>query len=355
MTMPRPMPQPMPLGPAGFAPAPQRRPVLPEEPCFIVGAERSGTTMLRLMLDGHPGLTVLSEFEYVVDPLVDRPGTPDAPLPAADVLQQHLTHDWIFREHHRFAIDPHLDYRNQAHAFLHQQRCRSGKPHPQVLAMVHRNIDQLPRLWPWARYVHLVRDPRDVARSCVQMGWNGNTYHAVRRWLHVERQWNQLKAVLPADRYLEVRQEQLVLEPRQQLQRVCAFLGLAWHDGLLSYQHHSTYEAPNPNLVQQWRRKMTPREIGLIEGRVGPLLAERGYEPSGHPVEQPGPLRRWLLKADDRARRARQRLRHLGLPLWVADTASRYLVRYLGGHFGLEAWRRRVEPRVLANRLQRLK
>ncbi|MEM6561032.1 MAG: sulfotransferase [Planctomycetota bacterium] len=325
------------------------------EPTFIVGAERSGNTLLRLMLAGHERLTVVSEFEYVVDPLSADSQVRTAraiqesvgkPLPSADVLRRAVADDWIFASH-GFTCDEHLDYRNLASSFLHQAKLRGNNEHGQVLAMVHRGIDQLPRLWPWARYIHIVRDPRDVARSCVGMGWAGNVYHGIGRWIRVERQWAELRAAVPAGRFLEVRQEELILNPRATQEKVCRFLGVAWSPGLLGYQDTTTYDAPDPRLVEQWRRKLTAREVGLVEGRVGALLQARGYHPSGHPPIKPGPFERLALRLSDKRGRMAFRRKTLGLPLWLADSLTRAP--------GLQGLRKRLAPKLTSNRAQRLK
>ena len=75
--------------------------------------------------------------------------------------------------------------------FLRQKQAASGgKPH--VGATVHRHFERLRFLWPDARYIHLVRDPRDVARSVVQKGWAGNIYQASEFWIQAENCWDSL-------------------------------------------------------------------------------------------------------------------------------------------------------------------
>jgi hypothetical protein len=61
---------------------------------------------------------------------------------------------------------------------------------------VHRHYDRLLRLWPEARFIHLVRDPRDVASSCIGMGWAGNVWTGVTRWIEAERLWDEVRGDL---------------------------------------------------------------------------------------------------------------------------------------------------------------
>jgi hypothetical protein len=301
-------------------------------PIFLVGAERSGTTVFRLMLAGHPEIGVCSEFEYVVDPLVGR-----ADWPTREEFHAHLASNWIFQDHGLF-IDERLAYPELAASFLAQTAARDDAR--LVIAVVHRHFDQIPRLWEAARYIHIVRDPRDVARSNIGMGWAGNVWHGVDRWIDVERCWAGLRATLSADRYLELRQEELIRSPERVLTEVCSFLGVPYDPAMLEYPRRSTYETPDPDLVEQWRRKLSPREIGLVESKVGDLLQAAGYVASGGSTARPSTLERAWLRIDDKLGRVRSRRRALGLRLWAADVLSRRL--------GLTAWQARLDPQLRA-------
>jgi hypothetical protein len=66
---------------------------------------------------------------------------------------------------------------------------------------------------------------------------------------------------------------------------------------MLAYDAGSTYEKPDPRLITQWKRKQSPREVGLVEAKIGMLLQDAGYAPSGHPQVKLGALERaglWL-------------------------------------------------------------
>jgi hypothetical protein len=299
-------------------------------PIFIVGAERSGTTVFRLMLHHHPQISVCSEFEYVVDPIQYGQD-----FPTVDEFCSELESNWIFQDH-KFSADRSLSYGELAQSFLDQLKARDRADY--VMAVVHRNFDQLPRLWPNARYLHIVRDPRDVARSVIGMGWAGNVWHGVERWLDVEHTWTDLKAQLPSDRYLEIKQEDLIESPEKTLQQVCQFIGVDYSPRMLDYPHHTTYSAPDPALVGQWRKKLTPKQIGLIESRVGYLLLKRGYPASGHPVVKPSILGQLWLKIDNKLGRLSHRIKTLGIGLFVSDFLSRKL--------RIKPWQESLEPQL---------
>lgn len=311
------------------------------QPAFLVGAERSGTTLLRLMLVAHPRLAVVSEFEYAVDPLVSRPNG----VPPGDVLRDHVAQNHIFRAH-GFAPDKTLNYRDQIHDFL-RQGLAEKEGADMVLAVVHREIDQIPRLFDGGKYIHIVRDPRDVARSNIGMGWAGNVYFGVDRWIEVERQWARLKTELPVEDVYELRQERLIHEPEKVIGELCDFLGLDYLPAMMEFDEGTTYEKPDPSLTEQWRRKLTEHEVGLIEARVGDLLEARGYQPSGFAPVTPTGTEVAKLQWTNKTGILRHRIGVNGLSLLLQDTISRKL--------GMKGWQQRLKPRLLEARERALR
>jgi hypothetical protein len=91
---------------------------------------------------------------------------------------------------------------------------------------------------------------------------------------------------------------------------------------MLEYHRRTTYDAPDPKLAFQWRRKADAREVALIEGRCGDLLATRGYAPNGDPA-LPRAWERTALEIRNRAIRWRGNIRRFGLPLFVAEKLAR--------------------------------
>jgi sulfotransferase family protein len=285
-------------------------------PVFLVGCERSGTTLLRLMLDHHPEIAFEKEFDFVVTQIADTGALPP--------LDSYL--DWIATVRNAdFAIDRSLDYRALVSDFLRQKQAASGGK-PQVGATVHRNFDRLRFLWPDARYIHLVRDPRDVARSVVQKGWAGNVYQASEFWVAAESCWDSLVDHLASDQAIEIRYEDLVTRTEAVLTDICRFVGVEYSERMLEYRADAPqYPAPDPNLVAQWTRKLSPEDVAAVEVRTSPLMQSRGYAPSGHPLPKVGPLKHELLLIGARLRRLRARGDTYGARLVALDVAGRRL------------------------------
>ncbi len=253
-------------------------------PVFLVGAERSGTTLLRLMLDSHPQITWQSEFEFAVDCIAEN-----GDWPPLEEYYHWLNKDRIFLDT-QFEVDKSLAYPDLIKSFLAQKAAQSGSDI--IGATCHRHFDRLLSIWPNARFIHILRDPRDVANSNIGMGWAGNVWYGIDRWITAERTWEQLTEKVDPRRRFEFHYEDLIVDPQQTLSDICRFLGPAYHPDMLSYNQTSTYSAPDKDLTYQWQKKLSDQQVKLIEHKAANLLEQRGYQPSGLAMTAPG----WLLR-----------------------------------------------------------
>ncbi len=284
-------------------------------PVFICGALRSGTTLLRIMVNHHPLLSNPGEMDFLFEPPPLKNAAPDL-----DCYLHEISFNRVFRAA-GFKPKPELGHAGMIRDMVAGLRTPGRK----LSINIHRNFSRIPAIFPAARYVHLVRDPRDVSRSAIGMGWAGNVYHGVDHWTQSERDFERLAAAVPPDRIHEMRNEALIADPVGELTRLCAFFGVPYDPAMLSYPATTTYAAPDPALIGQWRRQMSPREVGLVEAKVGAMLTDRGFEPSGHSPVRPGPLGLFQLRMEDRWNRWRLMARRQGLLLLFADMIARRL------------------------------
>ena len=275
----------------------------------LYGALRSGTTLLRLMLDAHPRISCPGETDFLFDHL------PPNATPATPYDRSVLERNRIFRSHmDKF---PEVEMPDLTpDAFFTQIRSKGDVAMP----VLHRGLGRMLDLYPDLPIVHLVRDPRDVARSSIGMGWAGDVYHGASHWIGTERDWQEMAPRMAPGQALTVKYEDLIAAPEQTLQGICDFAGVAYDPAMLAYDSNSTYSKPDASLVEQWRRKLTPEQIGLVEARIGPLLEQTGYEASGHPPVRPTGVSRALLVARNKRHVWAERVRRYGWrdPLIVA-------------------------------------
>jgi len=288
-----------------------------EEPVFLVGSERSGTTLLRLLLDHHPDVAFNLESEFLVSEISDSGAFPDV-----GAYRRKLTEDRVFH-HSRFLVDESLDFPTLVNDFLRQKRERDGKK--VVGATVHYGFRKLKYLWPAAKYVYVLRDGRDVASSVVQMGWAGNGYVATKWWLEAECEWSELRKELAPSRWIEIRYEDLTADAPGQLRQICDFIGVTYSERMFDYVRTSTYSWPDPMQNFKWRRTMRGWDVRLIEARIGPLLAERGYALSSEPPLRVGIVHDKWLRLRSRLTTLRHRIGTYGLRLVALEFISRRL------------------------------
>ncbi len=296
------------------------------EPVFLVGSERSGTTLLRLMLDQHPDIAFNLESEFLVTRIGDNGEFPDV-----REYRVFLEHDRVFR-HSEFRIDESLDFASLLNDFLEQKRSRDGKK--KVGATIHFDFEKIRRVWPNARYIYLYRDGRDVARSVVGMGWAGNVYVAADWWISAEEEWSRLRSHLSSEDWIEVRYEELIGQTEKELRRICEFIGVPYSERMFDYVENSSYGLPDTSLNYQWKARMRRRDIQRLEARIGDRLRARGYELSSFPPVRPGAFERAALRLHSRLGVFAHRVRKYGFSLFARELIAR--------RAGLESWQKRL-------------
>lgn len=271
---------------------------------FIVGNARSGTTLLRAMLDSHPDLAIPWE-SYFITRL--RPGRTRYERPegfAIDLFVNDLMQTpFAFWSIDQGEIRDVLleqdagDYPGAVRAIfsLHARRegkTRWGDKTPEYVL----EVDWLARLLPESSFVHIVRDGRDVALSLKEVSWGPKTFEkSVLGWQTAVNTARDAGRRLGEARYLEIRYEELVGRPEQTLRLVCQFLHLDFDPGMLRYYerasavlrdepskeyHQNLFRAPTPEL-RNWRTAMSRSDQDEFERLAGHSLAAFGYELGG--------------------------------------------------------------------------
>jgi hypothetical protein len=242
-------------------------------PVFLVGARRSGTTLFRLMLGGHKDV----HFQHRWEDIASAFSALDAGAANIDVE---------IEEFGRMMATSEPELRQKIETEAAQLLQTNGA---MILgATCHIGFLALHKAWPDAKFIHLLRDPRDVAISHRKLGWSGHDYFAGDGWVTAERDCDKLKSKLGAGQYLTTRYEDLVLDPEAELTRLCAFLGIAYTQDLYSYTETSPYSYPKKELANRWKGQLTPERLPIIEARMRPLMRERGYDPSAPATKYSG-------------------------------------------------------------------
>jgi hypothetical protein len=307
---------------------------VPKPPLFVLGVRRSGTTLLRVMLDRHPALAIPDE-SYFVPQLAERHGDrPDLDAFVDDLRRLPTLREWrVSPEEVRVRVQRGATL-GQAIATVYEVYAdRHGKTRwGDKTPMYMEHLDLLERLFPDALYVHLLRDGRDAALSFLAMprGIVTETWAHPRDAAAFACQWKRevtaartLGRRVGPSRYVEVRYEALVADAERGLRAICAFAGLNFEQSMLDYagnvdlsrkpHQQSLATTPTPGL-RRWREQMSPADVAAFEGVAGDLLGDLGYEAERRPDVR-GRLRMLDYSARMRAYRATSRALRRS-PLW---------------------------------------
>lgn len=277
-------------------------------PIFITGCQRSGTTLLGLMLQAHPRISIPPENRFLLPVYFDREQFGDLSQPA-NRRQLAETIVSTRRDMRNFGLDrDEMVERIVAEgstigsaigtvlrAYADQfGKVRWGDKRPEYRS----HVWALRRLFPDAQFVHLVRDGRDCVASLKRMPWwnkKGKTsYQAIQTWVEAIDSAQQARRQLPSGAFYELQYEPLVSEPQKQLVGLCEFLGEPFDEAMLSPRsvadqvvpeyktHHAkTRQEVSPNFIGNWHDGLEPWELELCEAVMSDKLQHYGYELSG--------------------------------------------------------------------------
>jgi Sulfotransferase family len=268
-----------------------------DPPVIVLGVSRSGTTLLKEMLDRHSELAIPSE-SYFVPQLWDRHGNRSDPEQIVEDLGRIArVREWgVTPEDVRARLPAGAGFTDVVAAvYWAYAEARGKRRYGDKTPSYMQHLDLLDRVFPGAQYVHIVRDGRDAGLSFVDMRRKPRfNLGRPRRLAEFACAWRlevegaqRFGERLGPGRYLELRYEDLVAEPEARLRDVCAFLGLEFEPGMLEYhrdvdpgrlQDHPRLAEPPRKDVRRWRDQMRPRDLELFEAIAGGLLDRLGYD-----------------------------------------------------------------------------
>ncbi|REG58757.1 sulfotransferase family protein [Paraburkholderia sp. BL6669N2] len=304
-------------------------------PVLLGGENRSGTTLLSVLLDSHRDLVVGPELDFT-EPADLGPHI----LAVCDMIDVHdsriagatkdtIDAEWYDGAHFvmqcdRFGLGRD-DLRNLVTNLIAERgtdlsgledRCRlidsigefrrkqtgAGRWGMKLQRRI-QDIGIYAAIWPQAHFIHIIRDGRDLAASHLKTvpDWGYRTVaEAAHGWLQVVTRSRQ---TAPDGRYLEVRYEDLVTHPRKTIERILEHLGLPWDEALLHHaeQEHALFDKPwgHPSAEAaakplstgrsgRYLQDLTPGEIEEFERIAGKELEHLGYDSS---MPDPGSAR----------------------------------------------------------------
>jgi Sulfotransferase family len=284
-------------------------------PLILLGVSRSGTTLLRVVLDRSPGLAIPDE-SFFVPLLARRHGrTIDVERFLDDVSRIPTIREWgLAPADVAQRLRPGTSTGAAIAAIFEAYADWAGKPRwGDKTPMYMRHLPLLEELFPDAQYVHLIRDGRDAALSFLQMPEGTFT----RTWAHPRSPeqfaclWRrevgdarELGRRVGEARYDEVRYEDLVADAETVVREICTFAAVPFEPAMLDYTgsvdvsakpHQQRLLSPPTTGVRSWREDMPAADVAAFDAVAGDILGELGYEvsPDARPGARPALERAW--------------------------------------------------------------
>lgn len=280
-------------------------------PFLIIGSGRSGTTMLRLMLNEHPRLSVGGESGFITTLMEQLPL--DLPLSQDD---KHLAFD-IISNHWRWKNFYLVSNQIVNSNLLEDPRIQQTLPNEKLLDVISsleqpllcelidavfcnfanpdkkprwgdktpqyvKEVNKLHKVFYDAKFIHLIRDGRDVYISLRNLGWAGSTIkQKAQHWCKAVNMACEVGRELDDELYLEITYEDLVLKTEETLKTICTFLGEEYDSRMLNFHkgatkkcidlpyHLKTRRPPDPADTYRWRKEMSLMDVALFEAYAG--------------------------------------------------------------------------------------
>lgn len=274
---------------------------------FIVGCPRSGTTLLRRIVSAHPQIVITPEAHWIPLWFEQRRGLTSDGLVTPELVPELLAHNkFTLFKLGREALMSLVDSREPISyaSFVTGIFDLYGKARGKGIVGNKtpdsaRRMDTLHSLWPEARFVHLIRDGRDVALSLMNWPsvrtkkpgtfptWLNDPVPTAALWWELNvRRGREAGEALGPELYRELRYESLVAHPAQACAALCEFLGLPYHETMLNY-HEAFRARKGPEVIhdrqpitlglRNWKTQMSNDDVECFEATAGTLLDELDY------------------------------------------------------------------------------
>lgn len=273
-------------------------------PIFIVGAPRSGTTLLQYMLKSHPEISLPTGESHFFIPIYQRHAE-FGDLKVKENLKFLLTE--IYNARPDFFDDDFHGIKFDINILSDQLHALKTSTIPDVISTIFQmnataehkkywgektpyyilHLPLIKEMFPNARIVHIIRDGRDCAISMLERRWDlriYNIYHAAYTWNKYVRSGKDFGINNP-DCYFEIKYTNLLNSPHKSLKALCKFLNIEYNESIINFER-SNESGKTPLLTrplqatntQKWRNHMSIKELQIFEAMAGSTLTEYEYE-----------------------------------------------------------------------------
>jgi hypothetical protein len=274
---------------------------LPDRPVFVGACPRSGTTLLRTMLNTHPDLALPRETRYLLSIWENRArwrGLSDKKK-RTRLARVIYGSDWTQADRlrttkedavARFAETPGTLGSLLGATLVMYAEATGKKRWGDKRPMYARYLDAIFGMFPDAQFINVVRDPRASVASMRKLGWyDGDMVPGIELWMRSIEAVAPWRDRLGPDQYLDIRYEDLVNDPESLLQQITDFLGLSdsvqqmlhyyeKNDETAEKYHWRLNQPVTTDALRAWEGVISPDEIALVEKVSGARMDQLGYD-----------------------------------------------------------------------------
>lgn len=286
---------------------------LKEKPIIMIGAERSGTTLVMAMLGCHPRIAVpevvwyYSRFRPYLHTYGDLSRNENFRTLAEEMVFGLKTPFWGMKVNPRTIVDEIIsDVKEKSFAgiycAMHERFAREagnkprwGEKTPYNLFFVKEILEDFPN----AQFIFITRDGRDASADYLESAFGPtNIFCAAQVWKMCQNAVQPWRKKLDSSQWIDVKYEVLVREPEKILKQVCDFLGEKYDPAMLEFHktdlakargatkdHKPLGHAASDKYIGIYKNLLSLREQRIFTTVAGKELEEAGYELDVQPIE----------------------------------------------------------------------
>jgi Sulfotransferase family len=277
---------------------------------FIIGRPRSGTTLLRLLLEAHPNVIIPPESPIIINLYkkyrhISNWAQSDILSLIEDLKKQMYFETWLMKDEdlkdkllectgeNSFYNILKTIYLTYPSVFPKEKIKLIGDKNPAYSLYLNR----IHKLYPNSKFIYISRDYRDNYLSLIRVNFEIPLVPlVVFRWKFAYRQFKKLQKKSPQTFY-DLKYEDLATEPKVHYKKVCDFLGLDFREDVFDFYkkekemkgaygdskelldiHQSLFNPINTSRINTWKKKMSDKEIRMADFVAGETADELGYE-----------------------------------------------------------------------------
>ena len=243
-----------------------------DNPVFIIGTQRSGTTLLSRILTAHPRIFIQNEINV------------------KKIFSDNITKTEIIEN-----LNTQIELRhglNIDNLLAKQGKDIFGIKDPELTVYLYK----LQLFIPNSKFILIIRDGRAVVNSYKENKWGlgTNAYTGAIRW-KIEVQAQQSFMDKYPENFLLIRFEDLVANLEKTVRKICEHLDITFDEKILEYNkikahfvknasNINTDQMPNQKYVEKWKSRLSGTEIDIIESVAGDILLNYDYPLQGKSI-----------------------------------------------------------------------